>query len=308
MSWRSDLPVFCWRGRITDSQNTFERAAALAENANVEAADLSLAAAIARCRVDGPDALRLEELAARQALAGGDIDLAVRCFAGSAELIDRFAGMFDDPPPEERGRELLENARAHSTHSPVAAFTLAATEAGLDPKRNLDELEDFVHRALDAGEHVQASGLLRRDRSPAHRGPPSGRRPRSMSPSARHRRRDGIRSTARSGAEDALHTAIFTATGAGQLREAAQLAARHALLPFLRDEPDLALEEGIAPDAARGKLGRCDRGGPGLLGRLGAGWSTNGTWTWHCAYSARHGSWTSRRGRRTLPHGSKPST
>lgn len=51
---------------------------------------------------------------------------------------------------------------------------------------------------------------------------------------------------------DALHNAIFTATGAGQLTEANQLAERHAHLPFFRDEPGLALAEGIAPDALAG--------------------------------------------------------
>jgi len=47
----------------------------------------------------GFDALRLEELAAGKALADGDIDLAVRCLTDSAQLIARFSGMFDDPPP-----------------------------------------------------------------------------------------------------------------------------------------------------------------------------------------------------------------
>jgi hypothetical protein len=49
--------------------------------------------------VVGSDALRLEELAAGKALADGDIDLAVRCLTDSAQLIARFSGMFDDPPP-----------------------------------------------------------------------------------------------------------------------------------------------------------------------------------------------------------------
>ncbi len=260
------------RGRITDSQNTFERAAALAQSENVEALDLSLAAAVAKCRVDGPDALRLEELAARQALAGGDIDLAVRSFAASADLIARFAGMFDDPPPVECARQLLEDAKAYSAHGPIAAFTVDATEAGLDSRRSLDELEDFVQRALDSGEHLQASGLL-------------------DTIAGRHiedhhlvealeacRRRLNIVGTATSGPQlgveqkDALHSAIFTATGAGQLREATQLAARHALLPFLRDEPDLALEEGIAPDALGGNWDAAIEAGQALL----AGWERAG--------------------------------
>ncbi|MCH7752967.1 MAG: radical SAM protein, partial [Planctomycetes bacterium] len=70
------------RGRTTDSQSAFEHAATLADSETIEAADLTLAAAVARCRVAGPDALRLEQLPADKALAGGDIDLAGRCLTG----------------------------------------------------------------------------------------------------------------------------------------------------------------------------------------------------------------------------------
>lgn len=260
------------RGRVTDSQNAFERAAGLADSANLEAADLALAAATATCRVAGPDALELGQRAAHKALACGDVDLAVRSIARSAELIGRFAGMFDDPPPLERAQQLLEDAKAYSAHSATAEFTLAATDAALDPQRNLDELEDFVDRALGSGELLQASGLL-------------------DTIAARHiedhhlvdaldacrRRLDivgAVTSDPHCGLElkDALHTAIFTATGAGQLREAAQLAAQHARLPFLRDEPDLALEEGIAPDALAGNWAAAITAGHAFL----AGWERAG--------------------------------
>ena len=260
------------RGRVTDAQNAFERAAGLADSASVEAADLALAAATATCRVAGPDALELGQRAAHKALACGDVDLAVRSIARSAELIGRFAGMFDDPPPLERAQQLLEDAKAYSAHSAIAKFTLAATDAALDPQRNLDELEDFVDRALGSGELLQASGLL-------------------DTIAARHiedhhlvdaldacrRRLDivgAVTSDPHSGLElkDALHTAIFTATGAGQLREAAQLAAQHARLPFLRDEPDLALEEGIAPDALAGNWAPAITAGHAFL----AGWERSG--------------------------------
>lgn len=260
------------RGRVTDAQNAFERAAGLADSASVEAADLALAAATATCRVAGPDALELGQRSAHKALACGDVDLAVRSIARSAELIGRFAGMFDDPPPLERAQQLLEDAKAYSTHSAIAKFTLAATDAALDPQRNLDELEDFVDRALGSGELLQASGLL-------------------DTIAARHiedhhlvdaldacrRRLDivgALTSDPHCGLElkDALHTAIFTATGAGQLREAAQLAAHHARLPFLRAEPDLALEEGIAPDALAGNWDAAIKAGHAFL----AGWERAG--------------------------------
>jgi predicted ATPase/DNA-binding CsgD family transcriptional regulator len=240
------------RGRATDSQRAFEHAATLADSENIEATDLTLAASVAKCRVIGSDALRLEELAARKALAGGDIDLAVRCITGSAQLIARFSGMFDEPPPLERAHLLLEDAKAYSAHSPVAAFTIAATVATLDPNRDLEELEDFVQRALVSGELQQASSLLDqitvRHIKDQH----------SVEALEACRRRLDIFSSSTSdptlGLElkDALHTAIPIAIAAGQLAEAAKLATRHELLPFLRDEPHLALEEGIAPAALAG--------------------------------------------------------
>lgn len=240
------------RGRTTDSQSAFEHAATLADSETIEAADLTLAAAVARCRVAGPDALRFEQLAADKALAGGDIDLAVRCLTGLVQLITRFPGMFDDPPPLQRAHLLLEDAKAYRSHSPLAEFMVAATEAALDPNRGLDELEDFVRRALGSGELLQASSLLDaitlrhiEDQHP-------------VQAFEACRRRLDIFGSVTSGPDigfelrDALHNAIFTATGAGQLTEANQLAERHAHLPFFRDEPGLALAEGIAPDALAG--------------------------------------------------------
>jgi hypothetical protein len=256
------------RGRTTDSQSAFEHAATLAGSETTEAADLTLAAAVAKCRVAGPDALRLEQLAADKALAGGDIDLAVGCLTGLVQLITRFPGMFDDAPPLERAHALLKDAKAYRAHSPIAEFTFAATEAALDPNRDLDELEDFVRRALGSGELVQASTLLEaiavrhmEDQDP-------------VQALEVCRRRLDIFGSVTSGPnlglelKDALHTAIITATAAGELTEANQLAERHAHLPFLRNEPYHALAEGIAPDALAGNWDNAIKAGHAFL----AGW------------------------------------
>lgn len=260
------------RGRTTDSQSAFEHAATLASSEAIEAADLTLAAAVAKCRVAGSDALRLEQLAADKALAGGDIDLAVRCLTGSVQLIARFPGMFDDPPPLQRAHVLLEDAKAYSAHSPIAEFTLAATGAALDPDRDLDELEDFVCRALGSGELIQASILLEaiavrhsEDQRPIQALEVCRRRLDIFGPAT---------SDPNLGLElrDALHMAIVIATAAGQLTEANQLAERHAHLPFFRDEPDHALEEGIAPDALAGNWDDAIKAGHSLL----AGWEQAG--------------------------------
>jgi predicted ATPase/DNA-binding CsgD family transcriptional regulator len=260
------------RGRTTDSQNAFERAARLAETEIVEAADLALAAAVAKCRVVGSEALRLEELAAHRALAGGDVGLAVRCAAGSAELIARFGGMFDDPPPLERALALLEEAQAYLPLGPLAEFILAVTKAGLDPSRGIAELEDFVHTALDFGELAHASGLLDAIVSRHIEG---GDLVTALTTC--RRRLDLFESTTPGPhlaleLKDAFHMTILTATGAGQLEAAAQLAEDHARLPFLRDEPDLALEEGIAPAALAGNWDVAINAGEAFL----AGWARAG--------------------------------
>jgi predicted ATPase/DNA-binding CsgD family transcriptional regulator len=260
------------RGRTTDSQNAFERAAGLADTEIAESADLTLAAAVAKCRVAGSDALRLEELAARKAFAGGDVELAIRCVAGSAQLITRFQGMFDDPPPLGRALDLIEDAKTYSAPGQVAEFVLAATEAELDPNRDIDELDDFVHTALGFGELVQASSLLDviAARHIENQDP--------ITALSSCRRRLGIFGSRASGPSvghelrDALHTAIFTAIGAGQLTEAARFAEDHALLPFLRDEPDLALEPGIAPAALAGNWDVATVAGEAFL----AGWEQAG--------------------------------
>ena len=260
------------RGRTTDSQNMFEYAASLADSETIEAADLTLAAAVAKCRIAGPDALRLEQLATDKALAGGDIDLAVRSLASSIGLIARFQGMFDDPPPLDRANRLLEHASKYGAYSPIAEFTIAATEATLDPSRDIDELEDFASRALASGELVQASVLLEavavrygEDQHPAQ----------ALDAC---RRRLGLFDSVTTGPSlafelrDAFHTATFIATAAGHLEEAIELAERFARLPFLRDEPDLALEEGIVPNALAGNWNDTIKAGHAFL----AGWEQAG--------------------------------
>jgi predicted ATPase/DNA-binding CsgD family transcriptional regulator len=260
------------RGRTTDAQRAFEHAATLAYSENIAAADLTLAASVAKCRVMGTDALRLEELAAHKAFAGGDIDLAVRCITDSAQLIVRFSGMFDNPPPIDRALVLLEEARANSSYSSISEFRLSATEAALDPVQNIDKLEGFVHTALTLGETVQASGLFD---AIASRHIENGDPVTALE--ACRRRLDLFESPTTCpdlGVElkDALHTAIFTATGAGQLKEAAHLAEHHALLSFLSDEPGLALEEGIAPASLAGNWDAAIKAGAVFL----AGWEQAG--------------------------------
>ena len=71
--------------------------------------DLARAAAVAKCRVSGDDALRLELAAAARAGEVGDDRLEARALARAVELLNRFPGMFAHlpapaPSPSSRSR------------------------------------------------------------------------------------------------------------------------------------------------------------------------------------------------------------
>ena len=89
-------------GTIREAQERMEQAAALTADAALASADLARAAAIAKCRVSGTEALRLELAAARRA-TGTTSDRA-RALGRAAELLNRFPGMFAEPSAPIRGR------------------------------------------------------------------------------------------------------------------------------------------------------------------------------------------------------------
>ena len=81
-------------GTIREAQQRLEQAAALTADGTQASADLARAAAIAKCRVSGAEALRLELASAGR--AAGPRDRA-RALGRAAELLNRFPGMFAEP-------------------------------------------------------------------------------------------------------------------------------------------------------------------------------------------------------------------
>ena len=84
-------------GRLREAQDRYE-----------SAGDFAAAAAVAKCRVLGEDALRLE-LAEAETSSGRRAALAL---IRAAELVTRFAGMFTTPMPDPRAEAWLDQARA----------------------------------------------------------------------------------------------------------------------------------------------------------------------------------------------------
>lgn len=260
------------RGRVTDAQHAFERAADLSINDRDAATDLASAAAVAKCRVAGPDALRLGDAAARTALACGEVELAVRYLCNSAQFIVRFPGMFNEPPSLDLAQALLDEAGAHSDHNPTTGFIVDSTAALLHQRATLDHLEDLVERALVSRELAQANTLLEAI-SIRHM---EEHRPTEAVDASRRRIDLASASTLTpqlsQELRDALHTAIYIATATGHLAEAIEFADRHARLLFLRGEPYLATEEGIAPRALAGAWDEATKDGQALL----EGWERAG--------------------------------
>ena len=61
--------------------------------------------------------------------------------------------------------------------------------------------------------------------------------------------------------KDALHMAVLTAVGIGELSAASQYGERHRELGFLREQGDLAVESSLTPDALAGRWSAAVTGG-----------------------------------------------
>jgi predicted ATPase/DNA-binding CsgD family transcriptional regulator len=247
------------RGRAGEAQQRYEQAAELSDDPGSAAGGHAGAAAVAKCRVVGNEALCLDQAAARAALRGGDHAAAAVAFARSAELIGRFSGMFAHLPPPDESVSLLAAARANAHGDQRAeAAILTAETSNCDPRDPLAaELAEraiqltgwtgdplLVSAALDMMQRVQvAQGDVAEAAATAAR------------------RVALLAATAPEPAtafelKDALHTAVFTHIGAGDLAGACRYAEQQLDLPFLHEEHHLANEELLAPDALTGRWDR----------------------------------------------------
>ncbi len=243
------------QGRLGEAQQRYEQAAGLACDDLARATALTQAAAVAKCRFIGNDALCLDRAAAEALLTAGDHVAAAVAFARAAELIARFRGMFADLPPPQTRQTLLAAARAHGQgdprteiavliaeahsgdlHGPLSAEAAGraadcAAAAG-DPRLESAALDALVALGISRGDVVGAATI--------------GRRRVELLTSLRLDPMTAVE------LKDALHVAGITAIAAGDLTGALGYATQQVRLPYLNGERDLASEALLAPAALAG--------------------------------------------------------
>ena len=242
------------RGRLREAQQRYEQAAALAGDPAAAARALECAAATAKIRTGGEEALRLDRAAAAAYLRAGDPAAAAVAFARCAEHVNRFACMYAGLPTAGTAAGLLANARALAVTTPArppdrlrrgpgsrlgrgagrrtAGRALRLARQAGDPLL-ISAAYDAVTRPMTEGDiHGAAATAAER----VSMLPPLGRDPRVAFE-----------------LKDALHTAIFTGVAAGQVARSRDHAEQHYGLPFLREERDLGSEDLIAPAALAGQ-------------------------------------------------------
>jgi predicted ATPase/DNA-binding CsgD family transcriptional regulator len=247
------------RGRLREAQQCYELAAALAAGPAAAADALECAAATAKIRTVGAEALRLDRAAAAAFLEADDGAAASVAFARSAEHIDRFAGMFADLPAAGTAGLLLAEARRYAGGDPRAAAAVGSAEAqvaSLSGTRAAEAAGRAVRLARQSGDPLLISSAL--DAATAGL---MAQGDISAAADIADERISTLPLLARDPRaalelKDALHTAIFTAVAAGHLRRSLDLAERHYSLPFLREERDLGGEDLLAPAALAGQWER----------------------------------------------------
>jgi predicted ATPase/DNA-binding CsgD family transcriptional regulator len=253
------------RGRLREAQRRYEQAASLAAGPAGAAVALECAAATAKCRVIGAEALQLDRAAAQMWLRAGDRAAASVAFARMAEHINRFPGMYARPPAPGTAEAMLAEARAQAGQDGRALAAISTAEefsrvqdafhheGGLgDPepaghtlslaRQASDPL--LLSAALDAVTLAQVArgDIVQAARNAAERIDP-------LTPMARDPR-------AASELQDAVHTAIFVGVAAGQTALSLRLAEQHQDLEFLREERDLGGAGLVAPAALAGQWDR----------------------------------------------------
>jgi predicted ATPase/DNA-binding CsgD family transcriptional regulator len=240
-------------GNLREAQARLAEAARLAPDGSAGAADLRDAAAIAKCRVLGEEALRLELECAGRGRTAGDVVAAALALCRAAEMLVRFPGMFA-ARPEEHPDELLREARKLAPRDArvtaavaVARAGYAGTEGAPTPKN----AEAALRLARAAGDAVLESSAL--DAVTASE---------LFSGQVVRAHRVAVERVERLGSwhdppaalelKDALHVATFCALGAGDLTTAMRMAQGQHELPFLCERRDLADDELMAPAALAG--------------------------------------------------------
>jgi len=235
-------------GSLNEAQLRLEQAALFVADG---CADLADAAAVAKCRVDGEDALRLELLAADRAVHPVAAALAT---ARAAELLTRFPGMFGELP-DRSAASLLDDAHRLAPADARVAAGIAVAQAGYrstDPRPGPERAQAALELARAAGDLLLESSALDAVASSEILGADVVR--------AYHVSIERVRLLASLPDEpaaalelkDALHVASFCALGAGDLATAHTMARGQHDLPFLAERHDLAGDELLCVAALSG--------------------------------------------------------
>ncbi|HET6871065.1 MAG TPA: LuxR C-terminal-related transcriptional regulator [Solirubrobacteraceae bacterium] len=252
--WRSLAIAYFREGRLRDAQAAYERVASHTSGL-VRAAAATDAAAVARCRVLGEEATRLDLQAVDAFLDAAAAPAAAEALARIADHAVRFQGMFAERLQPTEVEQLLARADGLAGSDPVATAALAmarvqnTARGGGDP---VTEARGALALARSAGATLWASGALDalcvalvESGQLADAADLSGERADLiLTPDDDPRTALEIK--------DALHTGALILTGAGRLPEAQRLAERHLGLAWLKTELDLASEEVFAPAALSG--------------------------------------------------------
>ena len=245
-------------GHLVESQRRYEEAADLAARPADQARAWTAAAAVARCRELGEDALRLERAAAEAYLRADDPASAAARYAEGAAFITRFQGMFETIPGAGEVEALLAQARRYASGDPRAEAAILAAHAHViadpaptDPatteavERAYQQVRAVGERVLEVGlddvrmyQHTMAGDVVEAARLNAHRVDLARTLP--------------VTPAAAAELHDALHSAVFTATGAGDLHAAIGYARDLVDVPFLRRVQDVATGDALYPFALAG--------------------------------------------------------
>jgi predicted ATPase/DNA-binding CsgD family transcriptional regulator len=235
-------------GNLREAQLRMEQAAMFVVDG---CADLADAAAVAKCRVDGADAFRLELLSADRAL---DPVAAALATARAAEMLTRFPGMFGQLP-ERSAASLLDEARALAPVDARVAAGIAVAQAGYmstDPRPARERAQYALELARTSGDLLLESSALDAMTSSDIL---SAQIIRAYGRSIERVRLVATLAEQPAGGlelKDALHVASFCALGAGDLATARVMAHGQRDLPFLADRHDLAEDELLCAAALGG--------------------------------------------------------
>lgn len=250
-----DLALLLFRaGHLREAQRRFEQAAQLALPPQVKVQRLIDASGVARCRVLGEEAFRLDIAAVELCRASDDRDLLALSLARGAETIFRFEGMFAGPVPVDIGTAMRDEVIRIS--GDIAAYTAAHVVAlsRTDPSdpRSSAEAGRALRLAAEAGDRVRQSAAMDvltgtylmgghlRDAADCAR--------RRVALVSGQPLEPGIALELK----DALHMATLCCLGVGDVPGAVTHAAAHMELAFLREQGDLGIESMLAPNALSG--------------------------------------------------------